>query len=63
MKRLDDSYFFKNWRGLSFSCYSLSKQIILTLFLVGCATPNVEVGKVTIVIKEPIQIAKKGDLE
>ena len=61
MNRLDDIYFFKNWRGLSFSCYSLSKQIILTLFLVGCATPNVEVGKVTIVIKEPIQIAKKGD--
>ena len=63
MNRLDDIYFFKNWRGLSCSCSFLSKLIILTLFLVGCATPNVEVGKVTIVIKEPIQIAKKGDLE
>ena len=61
MNRLDDIYFFKNRRGLSFSCSSLSKLIILTLFLVGCATPKVEVGKVTIVIKEPIQIAKKGD--
>ena len=61
MNRLDDIYFFKNWRGLSCSCSFLSKLIILTLFLVGCATPNVEVGKVTIVIKEPIQIAKKGD--
>ena len=61
MNRLDDIYFFKNWRGLSCSCSFLSKLIILTLLLVGCATPNVEVGKVTIVIKEPIQIAKKGD--
>ncbi|MDC0183033.1 hypothetical protein OAJ43_02685 [Nitrosomonadales bacterium] len=61
MNRLDNIYFFKNWRGLSFSCSSLSILIILTLFLLGCTTPNVEVGKVTIVIKEPIQIAKKGD--
>ena len=38
----------------------LDKLFILIVFLVGCSTPKVEVGKVTIVVKEPIKIANKG---
>ena len=30
--------------------------------MVGCATPEVEVGQVTIVIKESIKTANKGEL-
>jgi hypothetical protein len=37
--------------------------VLFTLFfMVGCATPEVEVGQVTIVIKEPIKTANKGEM-
>jgi len=29
--------------------------------MIGCSTPTVEVGKVTIVILEPIKTADKGE--
>jgi hypothetical protein len=36
--------------------------VLFTLFfMIGCATPEVEVGQVTIVIKEPIKTANKGE--
>ncbi|MFQ3368516.1 MAG: hypothetical protein ACI8WO_000623, partial [Methylophilaceae bacterium] len=32
-------------------------SLLIIFFLIGCSTPSVEVGKVTIVIQEPIRTA------
>jgi len=44
--------------------FFISKLLVLftLFFMVGCATPEVEVGQVTIVIKEPIKTANKGEM-
>ncbi len=52
-------------RGVSVSPpFFIYKLLVLftLFFMVGCATPEVEVGQVTIVIKEPIKTANKGEM-
>ena len=52
-----------DWEGFGLPFLFLVKLLVLLilLFLIGCSTPSVEVGKVTIVIKEKIKIAHKGE--
>tara|TARA_B110000037_G_C16807708_1_gene378241 strand:+ start:257 stop:382 length:126 start_codon:yes stop_codon:yes gene_type:complete len=35
--------------------------LLIVFLLIGCSTPSVEVGKLTIVIQEPIRSAHKGE--
>jgi PBP1b-binding outer membrane lipoprotein LpoB len=35
--------------------------LLIMFILTGCSAPTVEVGKVTIVIQEPIKTADKGE--
>ena len=35
--------------------------VLISFFLISCSTPNVEVGKVTVVIKDVIKNASKGE--
>ena len=53
-----------DWRGFGLSSLFIYKLLVLftLFFMVGCATPEVEVGQVTIVIKEPIKTANKGEM-
>ena len=36
--------------------------VLISFFLISCSTPNVEVGKVTVVIKEAIKTASKEEV-
>jgi hypothetical protein len=36
--------------------------LVLLFILIGCSTPMVEVGKVTVVIQEPIKSPYKGEV-
>ena len=47
--------------GLPFLFLVKLLVLLILFFLIGCSTPSVEVGKVTIVIKEKIKIAHKGE--
>jgi len=49
-----------NWGG--FGLPFLFLVLVLLFILNGCSTPMVEVGKVTIVIQEPIKTAHKGEV-
>ena len=37
-------------------------KILIVFSLIGCSTPKVEVGKATVLIKEPIKTASKGEV-
>jgi hypothetical protein len=52
-----------DWVGFGLPFLLLIKLFILIVFLIGCATPKVEVGKVTIVVEEPVKIANKGKIK
>jgi hypothetical protein len=51
------------WKALAFPFFFLVELlVILILFMmIGCSTPTVEVGKVTVEIQEQIKTAHKGE--
>ena len=53
----------RDWEGFGLPfLFSLKLLSLLIVFLLtGCSTTSVEVGKVTIVIQEPIRTAHKGE--
>jgi len=53
----------RDWEGFGLPFLFLVKllSLLIIYFLIGCTTPSVEVGKVTIVIQEPIRTAHKGE--
>jgi|TARA_B100000787_G_scaffold126519_1_gene95709 hypothetical protein len=53
----------RDWEGFGLPFLFLVKllSLLIIFFLIGCSTPSVEVGKVTIVIQEPIRTAHKGE--
>jgi len=53
----------RDWEGFGLLFLFLVKLLglLIVFLLLGCSTPLVEVGKVTIVIKEPIRSAHKGE--
>ena len=53
----------RDWEGFGLPFLFLVKLLglLIVFILLGCSTPSVEVGKVTIVIKEPIRSAHKGE--
>ena len=52
-----------DWEGFGLPFLFLVKLLglLIVFLLLGCSTPSVEIGKVTIVIKEPIRSAHKGE--
>jgi hypothetical protein len=51
-----------DWEGENLPFLFLKILIVLiSFFLISCSTPNVEVGKVTVVIKDVIKNASKGE--
>ena len=55
-----DRFLRRDWGG--FGLPFLFLVLVLLFILSGCSTPMVEVGKVTIVIQEPIKTAHKGEV-
>ena len=53
----------RDWEGFGLLFLFLVKLLglLIVFLLLGCSTHVVEVGKVTIVIKEPIRSAHKGE--
>jgi len=53
----------RDWEGFGLPFLFTVKLLGLTVvfLLIGCSTPSVEVGKVTIVIQQPIRTALKGE--
>ena len=53
----------RDWEGFGLPFLFLVKLLglLIVFLLLGCSTPSVEIGKVTIVIKEPIRSAHKGE--
>ena len=53
----------RDWEGFGLPFLFLVKLLglLIVFILLGCSTPSVEVGKVTIVIQEPIRSAHKGE--
>ena len=53
----------RDWEGFGLPFLFLVKLLglLIVFILLGCSTPSVEVGKVTIVIQEPIRTAHKGE--
>jgi len=47
--------------GLPFLFFVKLLVLLIIFLMIGCSTPTVEVGKVTIVILEPIKTADKGE--
>ena len=52
-----------DWEGFGLPFLFLVKLLVLLIlfFLIGCSTPTVEVGKVTVEIQEQIKTAHKGE--
>jgi hypothetical protein len=40
--------------------YVIEGLIVISTFLMGCSTPEVDIGKILIVIDEPYTVAKKN---
>jgi len=53
----------RDWEGFGLPFLFTVKLLGLTVvfLLIGCSRPSVEVGKVTIVIQQPIRTALKGE--
>jgi len=47
--------------GLPFLFFVKLLVLLIIFILTGCSAPTVEIGKVTIVIQEPIKTADKGE--
>jgi len=55
-------FLLEDWKSESFPFLFLKIVVLLILFsLIGCTTPRVEVGKVTVVIQEQFKTAYKGE--
>jgi len=54
-----DRFLRRDWGG--FGLPFLFLVLVLLLILIGCSTPMVEVGKVTVVIQEPIKATHNGE--
>jgi len=51
----------RDWEGFGLLFLVKLLGLLIVFLLLGCSTHLVEVGKVTIVIKEPIRSAHKGE--
>ena len=47
--------------GLPFLFFEKLLVLLIIFLMIGCSTPTVEVGKVTVVIKESIKTVDKGE--
>ena len=52
-----------DWGGLGLPFLLLVKLLVLLILflMIGCSTPKVEVGKITVEIQEQIKTAYKGE--